>query len=120
MNLYVVVRKSLDMSVGKVAAQVAHAVKLVLLAEVESTRARVRDWRGSEREAIVVLGADEVQWAKVMAMSPFVQRDRGFTEVEPETSTVAAFAPMDPTERPKLLARLRLLTSPDQSKVGGG
>ena len=109
MTIYVVVRRSLGMSPGKMAAQVAHAVKRVLLDSGKN--ALIDAWRASPDEAICVLEADENEWMKVLALpGVFATADRGFVEVTSGTHTAAAFLPMLKSERPKLLRRLRLLT----------
>lgn len=119
--LYVVVRESLGMSPGKIAAQVGHAIDLLLeyyyvslaLDPVERQghyHSLMKAWKEESRRK-VALRADEKEWEKLKAEFPeaFIVRDAGLTQVEPGSETVVALWPMRKSERPKLLKRLQAL-----------
>lgn len=105
--VYVVVRESLGMSRGKIAAQTAHVMALLCHYDPSG----MSKWTRESNRKLIVKGADEKDWAKLQS-STFegaVQRDAGLTEVDPGTETVVAFFPFEEVETPKLIKRLRLL-----------
>lgn len=119
--MYIVVRKNLGMSPGKMAVQVGHGVQLIMEQFYEgaihrnlelSNREHLfvnwldRNVEGSYRK--VLLGADEKEWIKVKELNPdVIVIDSGLTEINPHTETCACFWPIHKNERPKLLKRLR-------------
>ena len=78
MKIKVIYRKNLKMSEGKVAAQVAHAVKTL------GTTPR-------DCDIIVLKVSDKKFFEMVEEFSPYVQHDKGLTELEPNTPTAAAW-----------------------------
>jgi PTH2 family peptidyl-tRNA hydrolase len=121
---YFIVRKDLDMSPGKIAAQVAHAAQMMVLAHAKRKKAlpamplggkeylqlKKVDYWMEESFRKVVLRADKKQFDKVKeAMDCFLVRDAGLTEVESGTETVLALWPMRKSEVPKLIQRLRVM-----------
>lgn len=124
--MYIVVRESLDMSVGKLAAQVGHAVGMVYnhynyLKDVRAGAIGER-WldlklkmdyfdlwqRQSFRK--ILLRADEKEWQKLKdQLECHLVIDAGLTEVEPGTETIIALWPMLKSTAPRLVKRLRLL-----------
>lgn len=123
--MYLIVRESLAMSPGKLAAQCGHAVMMMMddyhlhtkPLEGGSEWARglcntMREWLTTDYTKIV-LRADDAEWDKLkksLAPHPFVVvEDRGYTEVPANTETVMALWPMRKNERPSILRRLRLL-----------
>jgi len=129
--LYLIVRESLGMGVGKIAAQCAHATQMVMLRHLElerdawenqmspahspsheaaqKLRSVVEEWlRTSFRK--VVLKADDKEWAKIKeTVNVFVVKDAGLTEVEAGSETVMALWPMRKSEAPKIIQRLQVL-----------
>lgn len=131
--MYLIVRESLEMSVGKTAAQCAHAAQMIMLnyynykEEVEgcencgwevkydygfeaNSYKTMQDWlQGSFRK--VVLVANEKEWEKVLAenISKIVVKDAGLTELEPGTDTVIGLYPIRKSERSKIIKRLQTL-----------
>lgn len=128
--MYLIVRKSLEMTPGKLAAQCSHAAQMLLLKFMDfkiwdmvsfsnelppfsrETYDLFQQWLdGSFRK--VVLKADEKQWKKLK--EEFSERkrvlviDAGLTELEPHTETVIGLLPMRKSEVPKIIQRLRLL-----------
>lgn len=123
--LYIVVRESLNMGMGKACAQVGHAVEKVVnafwdlydaadYACTEQERDRVQvywEWRDCGVRKIV-LRADEKEWAKLkeeFGGKAFIVIDSGITELVPNTETVMAFWPQHKSTRSKLLKRLQAL-----------
>ena len=84
----------LTLTTGKAAAQVGHAAQLVL----ESMSPDAAAAWVSEGAPLDVGVADEGEWDQLVASSPVVVTDGGFTEVAPGTITVVA-APVSPTRR---------------------
>lgn len=119
--MYLVVRESLGMSPGKVAAQVEHAVQMLMrewlpdarraLTEREyDLRALAREWDRGEYGK-VVLRASDAEFVKVQLEHGefFLVVDNGHTEVAPRTETVIGLWPMRKSSRGRTLRRLRLL-----------
>lgn len=118
--MYLIVRESLNMSVGKTAAQCAHAAQILLqkyyldyFAEVTDEKYQLfRDWLNSSFRK-VVLRADEKEWLKLKsefsANNIALVVDAGLTELEPNTETVIGLAPMRKSQVPKLVKRLQVL-----------
>jgi len=78
MRIKAIYRKNLKMSEGKVAAQVAHAVKNLGPSPIDST--------------IIVLKVSDKKFFEMIAEQDcYVQVDLGYSEVEPDTATAAAW-----------------------------
>jgi len=129
--MYLIVRESLGMGVGKTAAQCAHASQMLLLKYHEFFKGDVlpdvgmwlppfsretfelfEQWlRGSFRK--VVLKANDGEWEKIK--STFIERQRiividaGLTEIEPGSETVIGLYPMRKSRAPKVIKWLRVL-----------
>jgi PTH2 family peptidyl-tRNA hydrolase len=124
--LYVIVRKSLNMGVGKIAAQVHHAAKIFLLrhnairndfsalppAEMEIYEPLLNiteKWIDTSFRTVLLVANDK-DWEKLKdQLRVFIVRDAGLTEVEAGSETVMSTWPMKKSERPKLLRRLQVL-----------
>lgn len=117
--MYLIVRESLNMSIGKTAAQCAHAAQILLqkyyldyFAEIDDKHDLFRSWLNSSFRK-VVLRADEKEWSKLK--NEFAPNnialvvDAGLTELEPNTETVIGLAPMRKSQVPKLVKRLQVL-----------
>lgn len=130
--MYLIVRESLGMGVGKTAAQCAHASQMLLLKHIELD-ADV-NWtqvaHGNEEEKIkseqvmlfkswlnssfrkVVLKADDKEWAKLkeaMESVDVMVVDAGLTEIEPGSETVIGLHPMRKSLVGKVVKRLQVL-----------
>jgi peptidyl-tRNA hydrolase, PTH2 family len=126
--MYLVVRESLNMSIGKTAAQCAHAAGLLQyqadvlrgvcgslgdydLEGVRDTDLFI-DWMDSSYTK-VVLGADEKEWAKLKEQinpaNSVIVVDCGKTELVPNTETVAGLWPCRKSQAPKIIKKLQVL-----------
>lgn len=126
--MYLIVREELGMSIGKTAAQCAHASQMLQLKFNEMEREEACGWTNDtdiERMKIfqewldgsfrkVVLKADDKEWLKVQAafvegVMRFTVVDAGLTELNPNTETVMGIWPMRKSEVPKLIKKLQVL-----------
>lgn len=118
--MYLVVReKILDTAnMGKVCAQVGHAVGYLFLRYAEIKQSKegylFKDWMNSGNHRKVVLKANESEWKKLKdeyqndPNCAFVV-DAGYTLLEPGTETVIGFFPMHKSDAPKSIKRLQTL-----------
>lgn len=124
--MYFIVRKSLNMSAGKVAAQCAHAAQMLLLQYFDFLQS-IRNDSINESDIIkfaifkrwldtsfrkVVLSADDKEFSKIetgFSESIVTVIDNGLTEVEPQTKTVIGVFPLLKSECPKIIKRLQTL-----------
>lgn len=130
--MYLIVRESLNMGVGKTAAQCAHASQMLLLKylglqqsfdytaaahdephmkEAFYSLVTFKTWLDSSFRK-VVLKADDKEWAKLKeAMTPMdvVVVDAGLTEIEPGSETVIGLHPVNKSLVSKVVKRLQVL-----------
>ena len=128
--MYLVVRESLNMSIGKTAVQCAHASQMLLLQDIELIK-RFPTYSVSENTDITVRGqifaewlnssfrkvtlkADDTEWRKVQeafleGVMRFTVIDAGLTEIPAGSETVMAIWPMHKSQRPKILQKLQAL-----------
>lgn len=120
--MYIVVRESLGMSPGKIAAQVGHAVELLTKNKqslLNNDRLLNYDEYIDYYQYIndygyrkIVLKADDKEWEKIKAIkaTKAIVNDAGLTEIPIGTETVIAFWPMRKSDAQKtILKRLQLL-----------
>ncbi len=100
--MYLIVRSSLGMPKGKLAAQVGHGVQLVIRAIEAAGTPRdkiwLEEWERSSYTKIVLKADDQAFFKSRGALGRYVT-DEGRTVVEANTETVYALQPM-----PKVLA----------------
>jgi len=119
--MYLIVRESLKMSTGKIAAQVGHAVGMFHLEYAELTQSLAgamtdhyimfSDWLDSSFRK-VVLSADDKEWKKVKEeYADYMVEviDNGLTEVPSGSATVIGLWPMKKSQSSKVIKKLRLL-----------
>jgi len=125
--MYIVVNKDLNMSPGKLAAQVGHGVEKVcgyykyiwdITNSLESGDIHkgytvfindFLEWQIEGQSTKIVLGADTKTFNKLKSyVSGFVITDAGRTELAPNTETVICFLPME-KDSDKDIKRLQLL-----------
>lgn len=116
--MYLIVRESLGMGMGKTAAQCAHASQMLLL-KYMNTMSEVpklpiwvnifHDWlQGSFRK--IVLKADDKEWLKIKELPDHILViDAGLTEVPAMSETCIGFVPMRKSSVPKVIKKLQLL-----------
>lgn len=127
--MYLIVRESLNMSIGKTAAQCAHASQMILLKYMEFKDLEANDsieLPPFSREAFdlidkwlktsfrkVVLKSDEKEWIKLkdnLSYKSYVTvTDAGLTELMPGTDTVLGVIPMYKSQAPKIIKKLQVL-----------
>lgn len=116
--LYMVVRKDLGMSIGKVAAQTAHSIQYIMLRYQEIKQSKegylFKQWMNEGNSRKVVLGASDSEWAKLKeeyedGNDCFIVRDAGHTEVIAGSETSMSIWPMYKDDAPKLIKRLQTL-----------
>ncbi|MHC1581138.1 peptidyl-tRNA hydrolase Pth2 [Methanopyrus sp.] len=94
----IVVRGDLDLSRGKLAAQVAHAAVGALL-RARELGAPVDEWLEEGQKKVVVRCEDErelmerYERARELGLPAFLVRDAGLTELEPGTVTCVGIGP---------------------------
>jgi PTH2 family peptidyl-tRNA hydrolase len=123
--IYFVVRKSLNMSIGKTAAQVAHAMSYIsnnymsyqwmceddvnvltdgtTLEQMAPLVKSYNDFKNSDSHTKIVLGAADDQFEKLKeefksSIQMVLVKDIGKTEVEPGSETVLGFFPINKSE----------------------
>lgn len=126
--MYLIVRESLNMSIGKTAAQCAHAAQMLMLLYMKHSPFKVihnfgvEDHNTTQIEMMekwldssfrkVVLRADEKEWEKLKKEFTSYRSlvvDAGLTELEPNTETVIGLWPMYKSQVPKVVKRLQVL-----------
>ncbi|MCS7129109.1 MAG: peptidyl-tRNA hydrolase Pth2 [Candidatus Caldarchaeum sp.] len=111
----IVIRSDLRMSVGKTAAQAAHASVLAL----EMARRKRPEWVGGwfetgQKKVVLKVGSED-ELRRVAAASaarglPFeIVEDAGLTELQPGTSTAVGIGPAPEEEIDKVTGSLPLL-----------
>lgn len=114
-KLAVVVRSDLDLSKGKLAAQVGHASVVCALKAQKGRRAWFRAWM-DDGQRKVVLRADGLDALLALQRAGRAQRlttalitDAGLTEVPPGTQTCVGIGPGPEELVDRVTGRLRLL-----------
>jgi peptidyl-tRNA hydrolase len=115
--LYLIIRSSLNMSVGKTAVQAAHGTQYIyekfLKMQMFTAQSNLfYDWNESLHRKIV-LKADDKEFEKIKAELPkedyAVVVDMGLTELSPNTETCIAIFPNYKSKCHKLVKKLQLL-----------
>lgn len=122
--MYLIVRESLEMSVGKTAAQCAHASQMLQLKYNQLEKELYtdkdfldkiyifREWLNSSFRK-VVLRSDNGSWEKIKAafkdQNMIVVIDSGLTEIPSGSETVIGLWPIKKSQRPKLIKKLQAL-----------
>ncbi|CAD7925131.1 unnamed protein product [Amoebophrya sp. A120] len=110
-----VVRKDLQMSPGKVAAQVAHAVLALVHRNPAQNQQQVQAWQITGEKIVVCECADEQAFAELKRKAQECNVlyascvDAGRTEVAPESETVVGFGPAPEEIVNQVTGRLALL-----------
>jgi peptidyl-tRNA hydrolase len=126
--LYLIVRESLNMGAGKIAAQCGHGVQKILIRYFTALTLKAKlhtdlsvgeeehiqdtkDWLGNHASRKVVLKANEEEWAAVKEeyAGCVIIKDAGLTEVAAGTDTLISLWPQVKSKRSKTLKALRPL-----------
>ncbi len=111
----IVVRTDIKMSKGKIAAQVAHAA---VMASENARRGYPQWWEkwfnGFQKKVVLqVPGEKELleiyEKARKMNLPTAIVRDKGLTEIPPNTLTAVAIGPAPSKEIDKITGSLKLL-----------
>lgn len=111
-KLVVLVRSDLQMTVGKIASQVAHAA----LGAANTADSGIRsDW-DEGGEAIIVLSVSSYEEmaqlessARSVHLNTYIVRDAGRTQVDPGSATVCGIGPDEVSKIDQITRHLRLL-----------
>lgn len=103
---YIIVNEDLNMSVGKIAAQVGHAC--TICAVKEGSTDRFAQWYNSEQKKIVCR-AHQNYLEGLERKGFYAVRDNGHTEVAPNSLTVVSLGIMSRKEALPYTKRLQLL-----------
>ncbi len=111
----IVVRKDLDMGVGKLSAQCAHASILSFLEVQRVDNDMAREWLDSGQKKIVLKVDDEESLKKLHAAFKFKKvpcalvNDAGLTQLPPGTTTALGIGPWRGDEIDQFTGTLKLL-----------
>lgn len=117
--MYLLVRESLKMSTGKIAAQCAHASQMLIFKYLElkhqpgNNKVEVFEQWLDHSFRKVVLTADDKEFQKVKLEIPENERvvviDSGLTEIASGSETVIGLFPIYKSTVPKCIKRLQVL-----------
>jgi PTH2 family peptidyl-tRNA hydrolase len=116
-QMYIVVRKDLNLSIGKTSAQVGHAVGMIYehaqkLKELcfEDDITIFQDWKDVGHPKIILASSDK-DWEKLKSNLEdfYLVTDNGHTEVAPGTETVIGLFPMYKSKAPNIIKNLQTL-----------
>lgn len=113
--MYFVIKKSLNMSAGKIAVQIAHAAQMMIfwynqlkVQNFDMTK-DFDTWKNESFRKVSLVAKDN-EFEKIkQELHCVVVKDAGLTEVDPGSETVLAIWPMRKDDRPKLLKKLQTL-----------
>lgn len=116
--MYVIVRRSLGMSIGKTATQCMHAAQMLQYkfsqCKDEEKSNIYKEWFGAGIRKITKM-CEEKDWRKIKELVnddyDIVITDLGLTELEPLQQTCIGFWPQYKNDAPKIIKRLQLLRS---------
>ena len=115
-KMVIIVRKDLNMSIGKTSAQVAHAVLGAYKQSLTKNNNLVLNWENYSGQAKIVLGVDnENQLLEIKnkadhsGLITCLIHDAGRTEVAPNTATCCAIGPDIVQKIDAITGKLKLL-----------
>ncbi|MGG4434397.1 aminoacyl-tRNA hydrolase [Priestia megaterium] len=102
---YYIVNKELEMSAGKVAAQVGHvATEIAVHLHDDST---FEEWFNNNQKKIILKGKEK-DLLKLIEQGFYYIRDNGLTEIPANSLTVVGLPPMKRSEAQLYIKRLQL------------
>lgn len=118
---YILVNKELNMGVGKIAGQVAHVQtiidnKIKNYANIEVPTIDLLDairwyeqWFSVGPQTKIILGAKEKDLLKAIEMGAVEVRDKGLTEIPPNSLTAVGFIPQPKSNLVSFTKKFQLL-----------
>ena len=115
-KMVIVVRKDLNMSIGKTSAQVAHAALGAYKLSLAKNNDKVTNWENFSGQAKIVLGVENEKElfdikdkADKNGLITCLIHDAGRTEVSPNTATCCAIGPDVNSKIDEITGKLKLL-----------
>ncbi len=111
----IIARKDLDMGVGKLSAQCAHASILSFLEAQKADKSVANEWLSSGQKKIVLKVDDEESLRKMFTAFRFKKipcalvDDAGLTQLPPGTTTTLGIGPWRSGEIDQFTGKLKLL-----------
>ena len=111
----IVVRTDIEMSRGKLAAQVAHAAVTAAFEAYRDKQEWFRKWMDTGQKKVVLRGGGEkellelAEKARLLGLPVAIVRNAGYTELAPGTLTAIAIGPAPSDLVDKVTGRLKLL-----------
>ncbi len=111
----IIARKDLDMGMGKLGAQIAHASVISFLQTEKVNKEIAREWLDSGQKKIVLKVDDEESLRKLYAAFKFKKvpcalvEDAGLTQLPPGTTTTLGIGPWKSAEIDLFTDKLKLL-----------
>lgn len=110
--MYIIVNKDLKMSKGKMSAQVSHVVNILIYRMARSEDAKVQDlleeYMSGEIKKIILYGSEELL-LELEKESKISIRDKGYTEIPPNSLTCVAYALCEKDEVDERISSLKLV-----------
>ena len=110
--VYLIVRESLNMGAGKIAAQVGHGIQMLMATYYDAgckNSEIIQQWIKSAYRK-VVLRADDKQFERIkQELDCFLVIDAGLTQISSGSETVICLWPQRKSCVSKLISRLQLL-----------
>jgi PTH2 family peptidyl-tRNA hydrolase len=109
---YFIVNKDLNMSTGKIAAQVAHVATIVAMeqddSKMDNSFVKFINWY-KDNQKKVVLQAHQKDLEKLVEKGFYYIRDNGLTEIQPDSLTCVSLGILTRAEAKPYVKRLQLL-----------
>jgi PTH2 family peptidyl-tRNA hydrolase len=103
---YFIVNYELNMSSGKAMAQVGHVARISTLRYQDTDI--FKEWNSSDAPRIVILRGKEKDLLKLIEQDFVFIRDKGFTEVPPDSLTAVVLPPMRKIDAQVYIKRLQI------------
>jgi len=105
---YFVVNSELNMSCGKIAAQVGHVATMIAIGKNNKRWDLFWQWYESDQKKIILRGKQK-DLEKLIGQGFYFIRDNGLTEIPYGSLTVVGLPPMLKSDAQKFVKRLQLL-----------
>lgn len=104
---YLIVNKDLNMSTGKISAQVAHVATIIAIKE--SKKPEFKEWFNSGIQKKIILQAHEKDLLKLIEKGFYYIKDLGLTEIQKNSLTCVGLGVMRRRKAKEYIKRLQLL-----------